>query len=231
MSGSTWILIPVKPLAEAKTRLARLLGAGERRVLVQRMLDDVLAAVTEVAGITGVALVTADPEVAGRGRARALRVLPEPQPGLNMALRHATETLVREGAERLLILPADIPLVNARAVQCLLTVEGAAPAVTLVAASADGGTNALLMAPPGFLNPAFGAGSCARYVQVAREKGVEPRLLDIPEIALDIDRPEDLQALRSRPGAERTREYLDRIQGWARLRPAEQGTAMARQAS
>jgi 2-phospho-L-lactate guanylyltransferase (CobY/MobA/RfbA family) len=68
-------------------------------------------------------------------------------------------------------------------------------------------------------------------VQVTRQLGVAPRLLDVPEIALDIDRPDDLQALRGRPGAERTREYLDRIQVWARLRPAEEGTAMARQAS
>lgn len=231
MSGSTWILIPVKPLAEAKTRLAPLLAAGERRMLVRQMLDDVLAAATRAAGSAGVALVTADPEVAGAGRARGLRVLPEPQPGLNRALRHATDTLAREGVQRLLILPADIPLVDARAVQRLLAVAGTAPSVTLVAASADGGTNALLTAPPGVLEPAFGAGSCSRYVQQAGRLGVAPKLLDIPEIALDIDRPEDLQALRGRPGADRTREYLDRIQVWARLRPAGEGAAIARQAS
>ena len=130
MSGSTWILIPVKPLAEAKTRLAQLLTAGERRVLVQRMLDDVLAAVTRVAGITGVGLVSADSVVADRARC-GLRVLPEPQPGLNSALRHATQVLAREHVERLLILPADIPLVSATAVERLLAIEGGAPSNTL----------------------------------------------------------------------------------------------------
>lgn len=231
MSGSIWVLIPVKPLAEAKTRLGPLLAAGERRVLVQRMLDDVLAAVTAVAGITGVALVSADAMVADLGARYGVRVVPEPRPGLNPALRNATQVLVGEGVERLLILPADIPLVSAMAIQHMLAADGATPAVSLVAASADGGTNALLTAPPGLLEPAFGAGSCDRYAQAAREKGVEPRLLDLPEIALDIDRPADLQALRGRPGADRTREYLDRIQVWARFPPMGEGAAMARRAS
>jgi 2-phospho-L-lactate guanylyltransferase len=148
---------------------------------------------------------------------------------LNAALRAARVELVAAGAERLLILPADIPALDRAAVEALLASAGA-PAVALVAASADGGTNALLLAPPGLLEPAFGPGSCACYRQAAAALGVVPRLLELPQVALDIDRPADLLALESLAGAPRTRALLRRLDIRARLRPETGGQPLARQA-
>jgi 2-phospho-L-lactate guanylyltransferase len=99
-----------------------------------------------------------------------------------------------------------------------------------VAASADGGTNALLLAPPGLLEPAFGPGSCARYRQAAAALGVAPKLLELPQVALDIDRPADLLALESLAGAPRTRALLRRLDIRARLCPQTGGPPLARQA-
>lgn len=229
MRGSTWVLIPVKPLAQAKTRLAGVLAPAERRALVLAMLDDLLSALDGVPGVAGIALVSADPALAELGAARGLRVLAEPEPGLNAALRGALATLAAERVDRVLILPADIPLADGAALRCLLAVDSTGPAAALVGAAADGGTNALLLAPPGLLEPAFGPGSCARFQRAARELGVAPVLFDLPQIALDIDRPEDLRALvEAGPGAARTRAYLSHIGARHRLGA---GSAAARHAS
>jgi len=213
-----WVLIPVKPLAQAKTRLAGVLSPGERQALVRHMLDDVLAALAAAPDIAGVALVSADPAVARIGAERGLRVLPESAPGLNAALHGAIATLAGEGIDTLLVLPADVPLLDTATLEQMRAAHRTAPALTLVAASADGGTNALLMSPPDLLSPAFGAGSCAGYCRAAVELGVAPTLLDLPQAALDIDRPEDLARLEFQTGATRTREFLHRIDAWARLR-------------
>src|SRR3990167_8545769 len=99
-----WVLIPVKPLAQAKTRLAAVLSPAERETLVRHMLDDVLAALAAAPGIAGIALVTADPAVARIGAERCLRALPESAPGLNAALHGAIATLAGEGVDTLLVL-------------------------------------------------------------------------------------------------------------------------------
>jgi 2-phospho-L-lactate guanylyltransferase len=212
-----WVLIPVKPLAQAKTRLAAVLSPVEREALVRHMLDDVLAALAAAPGIAGIALVTADPAVARIGAERSLRVLPESAPGLNAALHGAIATLAAEGVDTLLVLPADVPLFDTAALEQLRAAHRAAPALPLVAASADGGTNALLMSPPDLLPPAFGTGSCAGYGRAAQELGVAPVLLELPQAALDIDRPEDLARLEFQTGANRTREFLHRIDAWTRI--------------
>ncbi len=229
MNAATWVLIPVKPLATAKTRLAGVLAPAERRALVLAMLDDVLEVLAEVPQLAGVALVGGDAELARHLAGRALRLLAEPEPGLNAALRAASAELAAAGAERLLILPADIPGLDRAAVEALLA-SGGEPAVALVAASADGGTNALLLAPPTLLAPAFGPGSCARYRQAAAALGVAPKLLDLPQVALDIDRPADLLALESLAGAPRTRALLRRLDVRARLCPQTDRPSLARHA-
>ncbi len=166
-------------------------------------------------------------------RERDLRVLPESAPGLNAALHGAIATLAGEAIDTLLVLPADVPLLDAATLAQIRVAHRTAPALTLVAASADGGTNALLMSPPALLSPAFGAGSCAGYCRAAVELGVAPTLLDLPQAALDIDRPEDLARLEFQTGATRTREFLHRIDAWARLRhgASESPVTLARHAS
>ncbi len=75
------------------------------------------------------------------------------------------------------------------------------------------GTNALVLAPPGSIRPAFGEGSCERHVAAAREAGVPFAVEEIPSLGLDLDTPADVVALTrelaSRPGrARRTAKVL-----------------------
>jgi 2-phospho-L-lactate guanylyltransferase len=78
------------------------------------------------------------------------------------------------------------------------------------------GTNALLLCPPGSIDPSFGPGSCERHVQAARSAGIHHQVVDIPTLALDIDTAEDLDELRvflndRHGGAAHTRGMLRRL--------------------
>jgi 2-phospho-L-lactate guanylyltransferase len=52
------------------------------------------------------------------------------------------------------------------------------------------------MTPPGSLSPAFGPGSCQRHAANAESEGTSSEIVDVPSLALDVDTPEDLDALR-----------------------------------
>jgi len=176
-------IVPVKGLDGAKSRLAPLLDRNERARLVVAMLEDVLDACAEATTLSGTLLVTPHPELApsgtdvlvdaGEGHAQAIAA----------ALAHPRAT---EGA---LVVMADCPLVQPESLDAL---AAAAKPVALVP-SADGGTNALALADPRALEPAFGiADSAAVTVERARAAGYEPAVLDDPLLALDVDRPEDV---------------------------------------
>jgi 2-phospho-L-lactate guanylyltransferase len=58
------------------------------------------------------------------------------------------------------------------------------------------GTNALLLAPPDAISPAFGEGSRERHARLAGAAGLDPALESLESLALDLDTPEDLAALQ-----------------------------------
>jgi 2-phospho-L-lactate guanylyltransferase len=68
--------------------------------------------------------------------------------------------------------------------------------VVLAPDRAGAGTNALLVRPPQALPFAFGPQSCARHVDLARERDLEVMFYRAPGTAFDVDRPEDLAELR-----------------------------------
>lgn len=75
------------------------------------------------------------------------------------------------------------------------------------------GTNALVLAPPSAIAPAFGEGSCARHVAAARRAGVPYGVEELASLGLDLDTPADIVALttelEARPGrAVRTAKAL-----------------------
>lgn len=188
---SAWALVPVKPFAAAKTRLAGVLSPAECALLAEHMLRDVLRALTAASGITGIALLTREPRVAELAEAGTARLLPEPSAGDYLAaLDSAAATLAAAGARHLLVLPGDLPTLSAVDVQALLTRHG--PGVSICAAQRDGGSNALLLTPPTAIPMLFGANSAERHAEAARERGIEWHRLDLAAFAHDIDTPDDV---------------------------------------
>ncbi len=185
-SPAAHVLVPVKRLDEAKSRLAACLTPAERAELVQEMLRAVLAAV-RAAGVGPVTVVSSVP--------LALNGVPRfDDRGLpwNDALAEAMGEIEEPCAA---VVSADLPLVTPADVAALVA---ATPRRGIAIARAkDGGTNAISMRPPGALPTRFGEpGSAALHEQAARDAGLEAVVLDLPGLAFDVDTPEDLEAWR-----------------------------------
>ena len=185
-------LIPVKVLSSAKTRLSPLLDDDARRALTLAMYRDTLDAALACPALDAVAAVTRDDELLSIAEEAGAQPMPEPG-GLNEALDSAARTLAsRSDVERLLVLAADLPL--ARAADIAAVVE--AQADVAIVASNDGGTNAMAVTPTAFAFR-YGPGSARLHVEAAGEAGLSVERLDLPDLALDIDTPADLERLRS----------------------------------
>ncbi|WP_165874410.1 2-phospho-L-lactate guanylyltransferase [Rubrobacter taiwanensis] len=184
--------VPVRGLGSSKSRLGPVLAPGEREALVARMLGGVISALRE-SGCAEVCVVSPDPralKLAGRAGARPLR---QRGAGLNPALEEARRQALKAGAQTLLALPADLPLLGAGDVRELLA-AGSACAISPDAT--DSGTNALLLRPPDALPFRFGPGSFRAHLEEAAARGVELRVCRTPGLAFDLDTPADLARLR-----------------------------------
>ncbi len=191
------VVIPVKPLDRAKSRLA-VLGDDVRRDLALAFVRDVLVAVRGAAGIREIVVVTADDQVSalvrselgGRGR-----LVPDKEPReLNRALRRGAAVL-RSASHRhtdgavVLALCADLPALTSRALSDLLAVAPASRA-GFVADHTGAGTTTYL-APTALFHPRFGPGSRSAHARDA----VDLTALVPPELRADVDSPADLAAL------------------------------------
>jgi 2-phospho-L-lactate/phosphoenolpyruvate guanylyltransferase len=195
---ATVAVIPVKRLRGALRRLAGALPAPVRRELQMAMLDDVLGACAATDALAGVVVVTSDPDAAALARARAgAAVLPDHEPprGMNAAVVRGLEAAGRSGAGAALVLTADLPLAGAADLEAILAAAGPGPSALLVPSRHGTGTNAMLLAPPGALEPQLGPDSLARHLAQAARRGVAARLLERPALALDVDTPRDLADL------------------------------------
>lgn len=195
------ILIPVNRLDRAKGRLASILSGDERETLALITLETVLHA----AGPTSVVL-TADERVvaASEGKARIVRESSAAK-GLTPQLEIAVAALIADGTarDRLLILHADLPLATNEAIENLDAM--ATPNSVTFVESRDGGTNAMLLEPPGRFVLAYGPGSFAIHAAAARAAALTVHENANRELRLDLDTSDDIRELlrapRGRQGA------------------------------
>lgn len=204
-----WAVVPVKTLDCAKQRLAPLLSSGERALLAGTMLQDVLTVLVGHPSLGGTLVVTNDGRAAELASAAGAFVLPDaPDRGLNAAVSHAAQELAVEGCPGIILVPADLPSIKPADIEALASVPRVLPAVTIVEATADGGTNALACWPPQAIRFRYGGNSFRLHLASASARGVQATVLDLARLARDIDRPEDVLALAGEPSASRSRAFL-----------------------
>jgi 2-phospho-L-lactate guanylyltransferase len=210
--------VPVKDLANAKQRLARVLTPRERAELARAMLRDVLRALA-AARLDGVWVVTREAGVTAIVREFGAEVLGEADNrGHTAAVALAQARAAERGARAFLTVPGDVPCVSASEVQALAAAAaGHAPAAVLVASRSGLGTNGVALAPPAAMPLAFGEPSFEHHVAAARRRGLGPRVLALPGLSLDIDRADDLGDLLREGGATESGRLLARWQIAARL--------------
>jgi 2-phospho-L-lactate guanylyltransferase len=184
------------------------------------MLADVLGACAATAELAGVVVVTSDPTAAALARARAgATVLPDHDPpqGMNAAVVRGLEAAAGRGAEAVLVLTADLPLAHPDDLAAILAASPPGPSAVLVPSRDGTGTNAMLLRPPGALDPRLGPDSLARHAAQADRRGVVVRRLERPALALDVDTPRDLAALLVVGGRCATRSACARLEVGERL--------------
>ena len=199
-------VLPVKRFGAAKQRLAAGIDDERRRALVAAMLEDVLEAVGEARSIERTIVVTDEPRAMDVAAAAGAEVVADPGGTIGSSERggdregHSLAALAgiaradADGAECVVLLPGDCPLLDPRELDRLLTGVPASY-VTIVPDRHGTGTNALALSPPGAIRPAFGEGSCARHVAAARAAGVPYAVEELSSLSLDLDTPADVVAL------------------------------------
>ncbi len=188
-------VLPVKRFSGAKRRLAAGIDDERREALVAAMLEDTLEAIAAARSIERTIVVSGDPRAQEIVAASAAEVLPDPtDEGHVQAALAGIARAETDGAECVILLPGDCPLLDPKELDSLLTgIPGRF--VTVVPDRHGTGTNALALVPPGAIRPAFGEGSCARHVAAAREAGVPFAVEELPSLGLDLDTPADVVAL------------------------------------
>jgi 2-phospho-L-lactate/phosphoenolpyruvate guanylyltransferase len=202
------ILVPVKDLSAAKQRLAAVLDQPARTELAQAMLHDVVATLAAWPRRPACALVTSDPFALELARQYDFEVIPDPaNPGETGAIEMATRVCVSRGIDSTLVIPADIPLIQARELDDILA--HAPDEGSVLVPAADGrGTNAVFRRPANLFPLRFGNDSFKPHLAAAQATGKPCIVLQLPGIAVDVDNPEDLQHLLTHPGETRTQSLL-----------------------
>ncbi|RAN92488.1 2-phospho-L-lactate guanylyltransferase [Micromonospora saelicesensis] len=184
------MVVPVKRLAVAKSRLRGALPGVPHEELALALAADTLRAVLACPAVAEALVVTDDDRVAAAARAAGARVLPdEPDAGLNAAFRHGA---ARVPAGWVAGITADVPALRpAELAGALLAAQNGRPGVRRFLPDAPGGGTVLLTAGPGVpLDPRFGVGSAVAHAA----SGALPLDGDWPSLRRDVDTAADLAA-------------------------------------
>src|SRR5262245_52796788 len=231
MAG-VWAIVPVKRFAKAKSRLAAVLGCRERHELARNMFEDVLEALLRCQDVlAGTIVVTADGQAAAIGRRRGATVVSEEDDrGINAAVRLAVDRLGASTEAGVVVVPSDMPQLSSRSIAAAVEAISSPSTLAIAAACRDGGTNLLACRPAAAIPLHFGRSSFMRHTRAAQHAGLSVRALQVPELLLDIDRPDDLWAFQALRTNTRTHRFLAGVLVQSRLSDnvaSDRGTSAA----
>jgi 2-phospho-L-lactate guanylyltransferase len=212
----TIAILPIKSFSQAKQRLRLELSDADRRALVDAMFSDVLVALRRVPELEGIIVVSGDRVAQRIAQGYGATVVEDAEQGHNSAATEGIRTALEDGIERALLVPGDCPLLDPKELEELLAYRTGDRSALIVPDRHGTGTNALLLAPPDVLAPSFGPDSCRRHMADAGMAGVAAEVVEVPGLAMDVDTPDDLDALQqrlseSRGGAAHTRGMLNQL--------------------
>jgi 2-phospho-L-lactate guanylyltransferase len=191
---SVFAVVPVKDLWGTKSRLKPILNPGARAGLTIYMMGRVVSAIRD-AGVVNVCVVSPDPIVLDEVLKRGATPLLQESRGLNPALEEGRRWAMERGGTSLLVLPADLPLLDPEDVRAVLDGIGEEDSIVIAPDGTRSGTNALMLRPADALPFSFGPGSYEAHLQAAQERGLTVRVCERPHLAFDLDTAEDLARL------------------------------------
>jgi 2-phospho-L-lactate guanylyltransferase len=202
------VVVPAKPLATAKSRLAD--AAGSRRPeLALAMLLDTLEATLRADQVLAVLVITDDASIAAAASdLGAVVVADVPGEGLNAAFRYGIEVAAaRYPGTGVALLAGDLPALRSQELEAALAVAASSAGMVAVADREEVGTVLLASRSAAQLRPAFGVGSFARHR--ALDAGAL-ELDGLDGLRCDVDDAAGLRAAISLGVGNRTAAVVDR---------------------
>jgi 2-phospho-L-lactate guanylyltransferase len=191
------LVIPVKALSEAKTRLLGAADGGKcgatwHKSLVLAMVNDTVTAALQTPAVRHVVVGTRDPDVAKSVQRLGAAVLQtEPGGGLNAALDHGAKALHAGKPGRLVgAMLADLPALRPRELSSFIF--AAAGRRSICVDRAETGTTLLLSARGESLQPRFGNRSAHAHLS----SGAILLAGHWPSLRSDVDTASDLRTVR-----------------------------------
>jgi 2-phospho-L-lactate guanylyltransferase len=188
-------IIPAKPFRESKERLSPVLSLQKRILLSQKLLEHTILVASQ---ISQVVVVSRSASVRQFASQLGVHVLVEAQSDLNAAIRQGVAWGQAQGGSSVLVLPLDLPLLSRVVLKDFVHLGLQHPPRIIIAPCQHRrGTNALFLNPPDLISPHFGPTSFADHQKLAQNAGILPKIYDAPELAFDLDTPEDWQEFKT----------------------------------
>ena len=220
-AGGLRVLVPMKPLASAKMRLAPEVDDMTRQGVALLMLDRIVRAVADAFGAAACRVVGGDALVEETALDAGAEWAPEQGHDLNSSLALALMRAWKEGAAAVLVVAGDLPMAAAADLRAVVEASGGLTRPVGVMAVADGGTNALLWPRDARFPPGFGERSFSRHQAAAAAAGAPLASVTAASLAFDLDTAADLDyAASAAPGfRDQAAAWTRRVQLWRAAHP------------
>lgn len=188
-----WVILPVKGFEKSKLRLAKLLTDSDRKALAKAMFIDVIRVLCSSIAVTNIIVVTSNAEVMKLALEYGVTVVEEPElcKGLNAAVTLGVNYAQAAGAEQVMIIHADLPLLKQEHITLLQEAHGEC-AVTVVPDKLKLGSNVMMLTMPTKMQFFYGENSFHLHQLFCQQHDITHQTFIINDLMLDIDEPEDV---------------------------------------
>jgi len=191
-------IIPIKPLRRGKSRLSSVLSEEKREGLNQYLLTSTLQCLRKINEIDNILVVSYDPSALSLARKYGARtVLENRNTNINRALRKATLAAKAFKSSKILVVPADLPLLTGDDLLSVIGEFGDPPEIVIVPDRKMSGTNMLLINPIGAIKYDFGEWSFRKHIEQAERKKINIKICSRKNLSFDLDLPEDWEFLKT----------------------------------
>jgi 2-phospho-L-lactate guanylyltransferase len=191
-------IIPIKPLRRGKSRLSSVLSEDKREGLNQYLLSSTLQCLKNIREIDHILVISYDPSALTLARKFGARtVLENRNTNINRALRKASLAAKAINSSKILIVPADLPLITKEDILAVIKNSGNPPEIVIVPDRKMSGTNVLLVNPIGAIKYDFGEWSFRKHIEQAERKKINIKICKRKNLSFDLDLPEDLEFLKT----------------------------------
>jgi len=191
-------IIPIKPLRRGKSRLSSVLSEDKREGLNKYLLTSTLQCLRKINKIDHILVISYDPTALTLARKFGARtVLENRNTNINRALRKATLAAKAIKSSKILVVPADLPLLTKDDLLSVIDESGDPPEIVIVPDRKMSGTNMLLINPIGAIKYDFGEWSFRKHIEQAERKKINIKICNRSNLSFDLDLPEDWEFLKT----------------------------------